>query len=230
MKESELYPILATWMKRHFGCFKAAGPVGTKHSRADVVGIRDTGGGNSGEVELIVIEVKRGTEPFATASGQAAGYSVYANRVYLADIRERGFTVDEREIASNLGVGLIKVKGGKAQEVLSSPEHRPISRMWLEMARRLKLFPCRICGTFVEVEGGYKNFAKTDVLEAINNETGLVYWHEELAERKKKMKLTKHGGEDSWERRVICKECVWTLLAPLSATGVNTTQPRTLKR
>jgi hypothetical protein len=125
MKEAELYPILANWMKRHFGCFKAAGPVGTRYSRADVVGIRDTGGGNSGEVELIVIEVKRGTEPFATSSGQAAGYSVYANRVYLADVRERGFTVDEREIASNLGVGLIKIRSRKPQEILSSREHRP---------------------------------------------------------------------------------------------------------
>jgi len=94
--------------------------------------------------------------------------------------------------------------------------------MWLEMARRLKFYPCRICGTFVEVEDGYKNFAKENVLKAITNETGLVYWQEELADRKKKMKLTKHGAEDSYERRVICKECVWTLLAPLSSARVGT--------
>jgi hypothetical protein len=166
MKEAELYPILANWMKKHFRCFKAAGPVGTRYSRADVVGIRDNGGGNSGEVELIVIEVKRGTEPFATASGQAAGYSVYANRVYLADVREQGFTVEEREIASNLGVGLIQVGRRKPQEVLSSREHRPITRMWLEMARKLNFYPCRICGTFIEIEAGYKNLAKGNYSES----------------------------------------------------------------
>jgi hypothetical protein len=215
MKESELYPILAKWMKKYFRCFKAAGPVGTKYSRADVVGIRDTGGANSGEVELIVIEVKRGTAPFATASGQAAGYSVYANRVYLADVREQGFTVEEREIASNLGVGLIQVRKRKPQEILSSREHRPITRMWLEMARKLNFYPCRICGTFIEVEAGYKNLARENILKAISNQTGLIYWQEELADRKFKLKLTKHGAEDAYERRVICKECVWTLFAPL---------------
>jgi hypothetical protein len=219
MREAELYPILANWMKKHFRCFKAGGPVGTRYSRADVVGIRDTGGGNSGEVELIVIEVKRGTEPFATASGQAAGYSVYANRVYLADVREQGFTVEEREIASNLGVGLIQVRSRKPQEVLSSREHRPITRMWLEMARKLNFYPCRICGTFIEVEAGYKNLAKGNIMKAITNETGIVYWLEELAERKFKMKLAKHGAKDPFERRVICKECVSMLFAPLHSAG-----------
>jgi hypothetical protein len=58
---------------------------------------------------------------------------------------------------------------------------RPNTRLWLEMARKLKLYPCRICGTFVEVENGYRNFAKEHVLKAIANETGLVYWQEELA-------------------------------------------------
>jgi hypothetical protein len=223
MKEAELYPILATWMKKHFRCFKAGGPVGTRYSRADVVGIRDTGGGNSGEVELIVIEVKRGTEPFATASGQAAGYSVYANRVYLADVRAQGFTVEEREIASNLGVGLIQVRRRKPQEILSSREHRPITRMWLEMARKLDFYPCRICGTFVEVQAGYKNLARANIVKAITDERGLIYWHEELADRKLKAKIAKHGADDSYERRIICKECVWTLFAPLHSTGNETT-------
>lgn len=44
MKKSQLYPVLANWIKRHFDAFKGAGPIGTKLSRADVVGIRDAGG------------------------------------------------------------------------------------------------------------------------------------------------------------------------------------------
>jgi len=217
MKEAELYPILAKWMKRHFQCFKTKTTVGTRYSKADVVGARDTGGENSGEIELIVIEVKRGNEPFATASGQAAGYSVYGNRVYLADVREKGFTPGEREIASNLGVGLIQIRGKppKASEMLSSREHRPITRMWYEMARKLNLYQCRMCGTFVEVEDNYKNLARDKVLKAVNEEKGFIYWHEELAARRQKMKITPHGPEDSYERRVICAECVSTVLAPL---------------
>jgi hypothetical protein len=120
MREADYYPILAKWMKKHFQCFKIGITVGTRYSRADVVGVRDTGGANSGAVELIVIEVKRGKEPFATASGQAAGYSVYANRVYLADVRKASFTPSELGIASNLGVGLIAIVNKRPKEVLSS--------------------------------------------------------------------------------------------------------------
>jgi len=72
-------------MERHFRCFTSAANVGLQYSRADVFGVRDIGGILSGEVETICIEVKGGTEPFATACGQTLGYSVYANRVYLAD-------------------------------------------------------------------------------------------------------------------------------------------------
>lgn len=216
MLEFDYYPILENWMKIHFRCFKTGINVGTSYSRADVVGVRGTGGENSVEIELIVVEVKRGKEPFATASGQAAGYSVYANRVYLADVREGGFTPSEREIASNLGVGLIAITKKRPKEILSSREHKPIARMWFEMARKLNLFQCRICGSFVEVEAGYRNLTRDNVLKAIKAQTGLIYWHEEVADRKKKLKLARHGSENSHERRIVCGECVSTLLAPLS--------------
>jgi hypothetical protein len=86
MKESDLYPRVEQWMKKHFRCFATATNTGLAYSRPDVTGVRDIGGDLSGEVESIIIEVKRGdSQPFATASGQALGYRVYANRVYLAD-------------------------------------------------------------------------------------------------------------------------------------------------
>jgi hypothetical protein len=60
-----------------------------RFGRIDVIGIRDIGGDLSGEVETVAVEVKRGSTPFANACGQTYGYSVYANRVYLADLRDK---------------------------------------------------------------------------------------------------------------------------------------------
>jgi hypothetical protein len=216
-RESDFYPILEKWIKKHFHCFHTGSTVGTTYSKADVVGIRDTGGENSGDVELIVIEVKGGKEPFATASGQARGYSVYANRVYLADVREKGFTPSEIEIASYLGIGLIRIQGKKCQEILSSPRHQPLTRMWMEMARKLGLGQCRICGTFVELGAAYGNLTKEDVLKSIEQKKGLVYWHESLADRKKKMGIARKNEDrnNSWQRRFICEECIQVLLEPI---------------
>jgi hypothetical protein len=87
--------------------------------------------------------------------------------------------------------------------------------MWFEMARKLHLYQCRICGSFVHVEDGYRNLTRENILKAIKQQTGLIYWHEELADRKKKLRLVTHGSEDSHERRIVCGECVSTLLAPL---------------
>src|SRR5207302_7792478 len=86
-QESSLYPIVEKWMRKHFRCFKASINVGLAYSRVDVLGVRDIGGDLSGEIETIAIEVKRGSEPFAAASGQALWCEVYVNRVYLADVR-----------------------------------------------------------------------------------------------------------------------------------------------
>ena len=140
--EKELYPIVARWLSRHHHCFKTAINTGLLHSRIDVVGVRDVGGDHSGEVETISIEVKRGTQPFATATGQALGYRVYANRIYLADLRSSAFSQPEIEIASHLGVGLIRITGNRCQEELSSPYYRPITRMNLGLLEKFGLGLC----------------------------------------------------------------------------------------
>jgi len=94
VKESDLYPNVETWLTKSHLCFKTARDTGPKLSRIDVVGVRDMGGDLSGEIETIAVEVKRGTEPFARASGQALANKIYANRVYLADQRDESFTPD----------------------------------------------------------------------------------------------------------------------------------------
>src|SRR3989442_8020878 len=99
-RESGLYPFVERWMLKHFQCFKTVKEKGLKYGRIDVLGVRDVGGDLSGEIESIVIEVKKGITPFAKASGQTLGYRVYANRVYLADLRTASFSSDEIHIAS----------------------------------------------------------------------------------------------------------------------------------
>jgi hypothetical protein len=137
-------------MTRHFRCFKTAINVGLSYSRVDVLGVRDVGGDLCGEVESICVEVKRDSEPFATACGQALGYKVYANRLYLAAVRPEGFAHSELDIASHLGIGLVQIKGSQCHEVLSSPYHMPISRMSLQLLERMALGKCQLCGTFFQ--------------------------------------------------------------------------------
>ena len=137
--EKKYYPIVAKWLAKTHHCFKIAENTGLKFSRADIIGIRDIGGDLTGEIETIVVEVKRGSEAFATASGQAYGYIVYANRVYLADKRTNGFTQEELQIASHLGIGLISIdKNNKCRRFYSYLRHIVyfqtttfVSRRWI---------------------------------------------------------------------------------------------------
>jgi hypothetical protein len=214
--ESALYPLVCIWLKDKFKCFDVRTVQGLRYSRPDVFGIRDVGGNYSGEIETIVVEVKRGTEPFATASGQARGYSVMANRVYLADKRTEGFTDREEQIASRLGVGLIQIhEDGQCNEVLSSPYHTPITGLWLEMLWKIGWGQCRICGTFVKSGPGTE--VGESVLKAVAKRKGLRFWNGELAERKKELGLARRNEDrdDSYQRRIICADCVQVLFSEL---------------
>jgi hypothetical protein len=213
--EKSLYPIVERWVKRHFLCFKTAINTGLRHSHADVVGVRDIGGDLSGDVETIIVEVKGGSEPFATASGQTLGYNVYSNRVYLADVRAKIFTQDELQIASHLGIGLIQIRDGKCSEVLSSPFYNPIRRLNLLLLDQLGLGRCQLCGCFFETGGSkreYSNMVREDVAKAIEKEKGLIFWNYAVAERKHKLRI-RTAPDTSYERRFICPECVQNLLS-----------------
>lgn len=223
--EKTYYPLVARWLKRHFLCFKLAINKGLRYGRIDVVGIRDIGGDLSSDVETIAVEVKRGKTPFANACGQTFGYSVYANRVYLADLREERFSQDETFIASNLGIGLIQIKGKKCAEVLSSPFYRPIPRMQLRLFEALRLGKCQLCDSIFQIgspEGGnaYSNVTRENIKRAVEEEKGLMFWNREVAERKRRLGL--RGSKDdttTWERRFFCPDCVAAVLAQLHRKG-----------
>ncbi len=206
-------------MRRRFLCFRVAINKGLQFSRIDVLGIRDVGGDFSGEVETIAVEVKRGSTPFTNACGQALGYRVYANRVYLADLRDEPFNQDQILIASTLGIGLVQIKGAKCHEVLSSPVYVPIVKLQLGLFEALRLGRCQFCGSLFKIgdpEGGsrYTNVCRENIRRAIKEGKGLVFWNRELSERKGKLGL-RGDGSKTYERRFICPDSVSCVLAPL---------------
>lgn len=216
--EKTLYPLVARWVRRHFLCFRIAVNKGLRYSRIDVLGIRDVGGDLSGDVETIAVEVKRGSTPFTNAAGQTVGYKVYANRVYLADVRDEPFNQDELLIASNLGIGLIRIKGKKCQEVLSSPCYNPIGKLQLQLFERLGLGKCQLCSSLFKIEEpedrtSYTNVSRENVTLAIKAEKGLAFWIRELGERRAKLGLCK--TDCVYDRRFICADCVSGVLATL---------------
>jgi hypothetical protein len=217
--EKDLYPIVEKWMKKQFACFKTGINTGLKHSRIDVAGVRDIGNDLSGEVETIAIEVKKGNEPFATAAGQAFGYSIYANRVYLADMREKPFDYEHKKIATRLGVGLIQVdRKGSCKEILTSPVHSPLAGYKLLLLEKMALGKCQICESVFELGGSKKywsNIVRKDLDKAIEKEKGLAFWNIEVANRKKKLGLRNASNGLSYERRFICPDCIWNIFSVL---------------
>ncbi len=219
-REQKLYPIVERWMKRQFLCFRTSINTGLKHSRIDVVGVRDVGGDLSGDVETISIEVKRGSEPFATACGQALGYKIYANRVYLADVRTGSFSYDEIGIASQLGIGLIQIKNNACREILTSPSYVPMPSMNLRLLEKLRLGKCQFCGSFFEtsdLKSGrhYSKLTSENLKKAVREKKGLIFWNYEVAKRKDKLGI-RQTDYDTVERRFICPDCVEVFISPLS--------------
>ena len=214
--ERDLYPIVARWLKSERKCFKVAINTGLRHGRIDVVGIKDVGGDLSGEIETVSIEVKRESAPFATATGQALGYKVFANRIYLAEQRPKAFSQEEVEIAGHLGVGLIRITGSKCHEELSSPHYRPITRMNLLLIENLGLGVCQLCGTVFATSQDPKrknhtNLHREDLIKAFNEERGLMFWNYELADRKNKSGI-RMAKDKTFERRFFCPDCVRDVL------------------
>jgi hypothetical protein len=217
-REQKLYPIVEKWMKKHFLCFRTSVNTGLKYSRIDVIGIRDVGGDLSGDVETISIEVKRGSEPFATACGQALGYRIYANRVYLADVRKESFSYDEIGIASQLGIGLIQINNNTCREILTSPSYVPMPTMNLPLLEKLRLGKCQFCGSFFETgdlkdRRYYSKLARENLKKAVKERKGLIFWNYEVAERKDKLGIRQ--TDSTFERRFICPDCVDVFIFPL---------------
>jgi hypothetical protein len=218
LSEKELYPVVERWMRRHFQCFKTVREKGLKYGRIDVLGVRDVGGDLSGEIESVVIEVKKGVTPFAKASGQTLGYRVYANRVYLADLRSTSFSSDEIHIASNLGIGLIQIKGKTCKEVLSSPYYHPITKLNLMLLESIAIGNCQFCNSFFEIgnpKNRFSNMTRENLKRAVSDEKGMMFWNHEASQRKNKFNERRAKKDIVYDRRYICSECISALFSPM---------------
>jgi len=201
--ESDYYPLVRRFLEKRFSCFVTGQDRGTKFGRVDVVGARDIGKSLTGAFEVIAVEVKAGNQPFNTAIGQAYGYSVYAERCYLADVRSRLFSLEEIDIASSLSVGLLLIReNGNISEVLASPVHKPLIDMKAELLFKLGYAQCTVCGTAFQCgdDQNWERHVKRYVKKAWKQQQGLVYW---LHQRKQ-------PGEYK-ERRYICVACIHAL-------------------
>ena len=225
--EKSLYPAVERWLQKHFACFKTAVNKGLRYGRIDVIGVRDVGGDLSGAIETIGIEVKRGSFPFSNACGQTLGYKVYVNRVYLADLRDEGFTHDEIQIASHLGIGLVQIRGIRCTEVLSSPFYTPIEKLSLRLLETLHLGRCQLCTSFFEtgstasINNRFSKLAREDLQRAIRQEKGLMFWNRELGERKARLGIRENKDGTTYERRFICPDCVYYVLSQFLPYGEN---------
>lgn len=210
--EKAYYPIVSNWLLKKYQCFKVGVNTGLKHSRADIVGVRDVGGDLTGEIETIIVEVKRGLDAFATASGQAFGYTVYANKIYLADYKPEGFSQDEIQIASHIGVGLIAIgKMNRCVEVLSSPYYRPLTKLNIHLLEKMCLGKCQLCESFIEIgddKSRYNYVTRENVSKAIELEKGIMFWNRELSGRKNRHGVRIVKENMTYERRFICSDCI----------------------
>lgn len=210
--EKTYYPIVAKFLEKQYQCFLSAVNTGLRHSRADVIGIRDIGGDLTGEIETIIVEVKRGSEGFATCSGQTFGYTVYANRVFLADKRTDGFSEEEIQIASHLGIGLIQIDNkNKCSVVLTSPYYKPMTRLNSSLLEKMRLAKCQLCESYIEIgdeKNRYTKVSKENFNKAITDDKGLIFWNRELSDRKARHGIRIGKENTTYERRFLCSDCV----------------------
>jgi hypothetical protein len=214
--EVDLYPIVQKWMVRQWDCFASKFNVGSRFGRIDVAGVRDIGGDLSGQTEVIAIEVKAGGSVFTTSAGQAFGYSVYANRVYLADYRPTGtdFSPEEIAIAGRLGIGLLLIRPNhRINVVQTSPLHEPMERLRRTVIAAMDHAVCSICESVFPIKdedgralvkrGDYNS--RKPLQRAIEAEMGYVWWLSDVGERDG----TTRGG--TYPRRYLCRDCAWGL-------------------
>ncbi len=228
MGEMQYYGAVENWLTGNGGCFHAGRNCGTKLARADVVGVRHLGGDLASDYELVAVEVKT-DEPFFRSISQAAGYSVFAHRCYLAEY-ERGqaqFTREQIEIALSLGVGLLKIRSlSRVTECLSAPPRMVRHRFALQMLEAIGISECVICrGVFVGTyKSGVKRADRNDValmwrraIEACRNgtPTGYLFWSEAAAA----MKAAAGDSKRNTARRYVCPDCLSNLLGPLLTDG-----------
>lgn len=225
IRERDLYEVVEKWAKKKFGCFATAINRGTDYGRVDVVGLRQTPGDHSSQTDLICIEVKRGTRPLLNARGQAVGYSIYGNYCYLADYRsENPYSEIEREIAEQLGIGLIRItKDNRVEQVSNARRCQPVEDFKLRLADQMGFVRCTICDTFFARSETNRSIYDWSRLQrdssnskrkkaGIEDGKGFVFWPEDASSQDLTHE-SRHSDGRLYNRRFLCNTCATLFLA-----------------
>lgn len=204
MSEVDQYKYVEKFLKEKMDCFDTFQKTGPKYvGYADVIGIRDVGGSHCGDIELIAVEVKPSRYNFAKLLGQALGYSLFAHKCYLAVVLRYTdtYTLEEKEMATRLGVGLLEIRGGECSEVLISAHHDPINSLMLRTLDYVGYGRCNICGTLVQADLGWT----MDLKKAGKGKT--FYYIKSVTDRQ-----VLFTGQKRVSRYVtVCSDCVQKL-------------------
>lgn len=203
MKEVSLYKYVEEFLVEQLECFATFQKKGTKYTGfADVVGIKDIGGRTAGDFEVISVEVKTSTYRFAASLGQALGYSLIAHRCYLATYLHEPYTSEQEQMATHLGVGLLKIYGKECEETCSSQRHQPIRSLMLKMLEGAGYAICSLCGTLVVAEEAWtRNIRK-------GREKGNIFYYiKRLPERR--VLFSEQERPTRWVS--ICSDCITKL-------------------
>jgi hypothetical protein len=217
--ERYYYPIVQRFLKDDLGCFVTAKTTGVQGvGLADVVGVRDIGGEFHGGVELIAVEVKLTTDNFGKSLGQAHGYSLFANKCYLAvPLSRQSFSAEQREEAAHLGVGLIRIGGWRKkhnEEVLTPRSGEPIEALRLKTLDRLGYYECAICGTLI---GPPRDSDYSRVPQTALRDGKVLYYGRQIKDGQKIRRLLfmRRRTEAVQRQTYICADCVERVVTPL---------------
>ncbi len=215
--EKRLYKIVEKFAaSNEFGCNPVKQQVGTKMGTVDVIGVREIHGDLHTHNEIVAFEVKEENSRFLSAVGQARAYSIYAHKCYLVVKKRKNnaFTSEEIDIAAQLGVGLIEIRGDTCKVIATSAAFSPRDSYILTIFDKLELFRCVICHATYHYENmvninkmnkiGNGDYSYTGELKkAIKNRKNAQYFLYQLNEQRSvDERIYTH------DRRHICKDCL----------------------
>ena len=205
MKERDLYEPVRKFIEKEFNCFHTGIEKGTKDGKIDVVGLRNTVGDFGGHTDVISVEVKPEKNTYLKALGQAYAYSIMADRCYLAIHKpyNKEFSQEEKDQASKLNVGLIKIGAHKeCSIVISSPIQSPILSHKLSLINKLGYAQCIMCNTLFLNKGIRSQKDRSSILNAIEEKKPFRYWLWSLSKQREEER------DYVYDRRHICADCV----------------------
>lgn len=220
MREKDLYPAIVRLLTSNtFGCFETFVDRGTAGGRVDVCGLRNIGGHMASDFQICGVEVKTSNAPLLKSIGQALAYTTMVDRSYLAFLGD--FEIEDRDTAAFLGIGLIKIRkqgrGYSAHLEQESQIFTPMPGRRLGILRAGGFLTCQLCGIVERVSdsGATRNLKNTStkVSSAIDQTKALLWYHWDDADQ------TRNDHKWVYNERMLCSNCVYTVIRPLSEMG-----------